>query len=63
MLLAILAVLFAIKISVINSNKILLISARGSGRALHGPQVWSGAEPRKPKHFYVLHSLKSFKGD
>jgi len=38
-------------ISVIISNKILLISARGSGGALTAP----------PKAFLDLHSLKSFK--
>jgi len=38
-------------ISVIISNKILLISARGSGGALQAPPVGSGAELQKPKHF------------
>jgi len=38
-------------ISVIISNTILLISARGSGGALQVPLVGSGVELRKSKHF------------
>jgi len=49
-------------ISVIISNKILLISARGSGGVVQASPVGSGAELRKTKHFWDLHSLKSFKG-
>jgi len=41
-------------ISVIISNKILLISAIGSGEALQAPPVGFGAEPRKPKHYLGL---------
>jgi len=46
-----LELLFFRNISVIISNKILLISARRSGVVLQIPPVWSGAKPRKPKHF------------
>jgi len=38
-------------ISVIISNKIFLISAKGTGGALKAPPVAPGAESRKPKHF------------
>jgi len=45
----------------VNSSNELLTSARGSGGVLYAPPARSGAETRKPRHFSVLLSLKSFK--